>query len=355
MSGGINKDILQDVAKSDTGSLPSSDATSLSLLPINIFQYIRDYLNNHSISSDTSDKPSWSVFVQTERPRHDAGKHNASKHLSFNINEAIDIQRRLFFVTPDLHIAYSIDVSFDGFDDVTSWLATNSFQSNPTVFVSLGRKKIHWYPEGTENEKLMQEYEVNSIDTIDELGIDGALADFHHQSLLTPNCLHGKFSMWSNASKYYPCKNLERAIQELLKISLYSRFHGSVVIAEMPSPVGRYDLMITQYATANTFVPCAVLELKAFRTFGYSKEETPSKYSKSVHQAAAIEGLDQAYEYKKEWKAKLGFLCCYDARQDASIDIMKPIQADADDKSINLRHYILYNSAKSCRTAQNKS
>jgi len=349
MSGGINEDILQDVAKSDIGSLPSSDATAPSLFPIEVFKYIRNYLNDHSLESD---RPTWSVFVQTELPRYESGKHKASRHLSFNINDSINIQGKLFLVTPDLHTAYSIDESFDDLDNATSWLSTNNFQSNPSVFISIGKQKIHWYPEGVENENLIHPYEVNSVNTIDKPEIDTALADFHYQSLLTPSCLHGNFSMWSDASKHYPCENLERAIQDLLKISLYSRFHGSVVIAEVPSPVGRYDLMITQYAAANTFVHCAVLELKAFRSFGYSREGTPSKYSNTVHQAAVIEGLGQAYEYKKEWKAKLGFLCCYDARQDASNNIMKSIQADADDKDINLRHYILYNSAKACRSAQ---
>lgn len=346
MSGGINESILQSVVNSRLQDLPSSDSTAASLLPIEVFKYIRSYLQNHSLSTDL---PDYCAFVQMEIPRVEASKFNCSKHISFKINNSLIAQGKVFLTTPDLRTSYSINTLFTDIDEIGNWLSEQGLQSRSTLIVSLKQKVIHWYPEGTDREELCKEYIINDIQNASISAIDTILKHFHHNQVLTPGCSKG---IWSNAAKFYPGKNLEGRIQELLKIALASHFHTSVVIDEQKSSIGRFDLLIEHHIPNNQVVRCALLELKAIRSFSFSEDQEPTAYGNQIAEKALKEGVDQANKYRNKWNANLGILCCYDARDGASSEIMKVVEDIAVEKDVNLRHYILYNSAQNQRRSQ---
>ncbi|RLL51727.1 hypothetical protein D8Y20_08550 [Mariprofundus sp. EBB-1] len=346
-TGGINKEILQDVVgASDLLELPSSNATAPSLLPIEIAHYIRNYMENHSVNSGA---PDCCAFVNIDQLRKTASNLDTSKHISFNIDYNIDIQGKIFLTTPSLGAAYSINTAITSIGDIDHYIHENNLEDSPTVIVSLSQNKIHWYPDGIEDDSSLKQYEIHYVQYATEAEIDIALKHFHETQVLTPSCSKG---IWSKPEKYIPGENLEQTIQELLKVALSFYFDKSLVAKEGSSQVGRYDLLIEQKLSNHNFHRYALLELKAIKSYAYSESDNPTQYTVKYAKEALVDGVDQADIYRNKWDAKLGYLCCYDARKDASKEIMDEVSGVADDKNVILRHYILYNSSKNFRRSQ---
>ncbi len=172
---------------------------------------------------------------------------------------------------------------------------------------------------------------------------------FHSQFTQLPG---GCMVPWiGGAAERIPSHDLERRISLTLCLILNKDFQNDLASAEHNTDGGRLDIKVAREAMAAGHGHCAI-ELKVLRSrepsgAGRRDYNTVSANEMTAH---ALEGVNQAHDYRVRLSAGSAYLCCFDARLKDE-DQPKVVEL-ASRMDVKLRRYFMYDSPDSYRRAR---
>lgn len=170
----------------------------------------------------------------------------------------------------------------------------------------------------------------------------------HATKLVTPNAQSAQARLWSNKDKHWVHSRAEERVQLYIETALWVAFSDCKVDAEYSQVSGRLDLAVVgpDRQAADGYVTHVVLELKVLRDFGSSG----GKWSSGKTEQWISEGLNQAYSYANELKARTSALCCFDMRESYTGEAcFDAIREQAASLPVALRVWYLFGSLKHYR------
>jgi len=210
--------------------------------------------------------------------------------------------------------------------------------------------EVRYYPTGLNNPDEYEPVRLNCSD-IDLLQICEAIDRVYSQSLKTPSAQPSATKLWSDASRYRPCRDAEDKVEALIKAGLATKFNSCVVSHEVSGIMGRADIQIEEHDPLNRENPTmlAVIELKVLRSYS----ETGLSYSESNAEYCIEEGVRQAWSYRNERGHRLALLCCFDMRRnDTGGQCFDFVEDVANKLEVALRRWYLYSSSRLAREAE---
>ncbi len=172
---------------------------------------------------------------------------------------------------------------------------------------------------------------------------------FHSQFTQLPG---GCMVPWiGSAAERIPAHDLERRISLTLCLILNKDLQSDLASAEHNADGGRLDIKVAKEAMAPGHGHCA-LELKVLRSrepsgAGRRDYSTVSPNEMTKH---ALDGVEQAHDYRVRLSAGSAYLCCFDARL---LDEDQPEVIEAAARlDVRLRRYFMYGSPALFREAK---
>jgi hypothetical protein len=222
----------------------------------------------------------------------------------------------MFFSSPDATRGQVIPIPVPE-NEHLDWLEDHGLGGCPVVSVYRGAKMMVTRRLGTNDSGWRDSVrDKEPTATIEEL--DEALTDYHRSRVLTPgDCPDGVWKAGC-ADRYIPGERPEKSIQSDLIVILRSWFRGVVrVEGEDKTNIGRIDVRLLTSQGERPLSYWIILELKVIKSFTHGAIAV----SERSNVRAIVDGVKQAWAYRKNRKADEGMLEIYDLRQDKTRDL----------------------------------
>ena len=290
------------------------------------------------------------VFILSSRPPDGL----ACRRIPMLDNGRTEVVGRIWFVNEAVRSGHFVeDIPGDDamlFDEVCAQIGLGK---SPAIVYDprLDNPEFRYYPDGLANEGKCDVHTLT--DTEVSLGTVNRIVErIYEECFATPDAeVPGSQSVWQNAGRFWPSSNAEAVIQAHLKTGLCAQFFDCEIRHEQSSKAGRLDLEIERpdpndYCTVTRL---AVIELKVLRSFRY----TGRRVRDGAISRWIAKGVAQVVAYRREWRAQMGFLMCFDMRDtDTGEQCFSHVSAAAQDKSVHLSRWFLYNSSEAFREAK---
>ncbi len=233
------------------------------------------------------------------------------------------------------------------FSDVQTlfvFLKAQGLDCHETVLGTNGQPQMHYFPKGTIDRTSYAEFEVSDLNALTLPVLEAALADFASEKVLNHPKLRA--DLWTNAAKYYPTENPEKAIQKLLFFGLSMKFSNGIALQEIDVPSGRTDIVFEQ-KSALQFVRY-LLELKTIRDFTHTGKKRPKKANKDW----CLSGVVQAKCNGDDIQCDEALLCTYDFTKTSDAALFADIKADAAKQGVKAHLYRVLSSSANVRAAR---
>jgi len=259
------------------------------------------------------------VFVATDYPRV------ALKEYSEVIEHVLDLPMtrdpvfgKLFLLSFNAYNGVAIALPCD-INKILEWLVENGLGDRPVIVAYRDTLRFSVRNTASDDEPKSDVIRDKPAElTIDELKV--ALSAFHEGNLVSPGmCGRGVWKPGFNA-KYFPDASPEKAIQEKLRVALWSWFRGLVSIGTEDSVnKGRIDVrLLAPPGESLGLRYWSIIELKVARSFGSTEKPVP----RSVVINEIVKGVGQANEFTSDRAVEEGFLEIYDMRQDKTDNLL---------------------------------
>lgn len=353
IGGGAIDAIVKRTAEQDVGSLPltSVGGGNSALGFVNeVLTYLRGWIQTHS-SRDRSQDPT-TLFLSCERPRFDADILGAQPVELFKIDRSLPLGG-LILATARLHSVAQVkpvNATTISLQQLHALVAQLGAGDRPAVFFFPNDLRIVVCRDGLNGEEAFIEYSISEIGvaSISEESVDRLLSDYHRFWLSTPSC---PVRLWHDRTGFVPIEDAEIEIERWLVPLARLKFNESIIVKELALLSGRADVALLPRPGAAT-AGSAVIELKVLRSKHFAKDAAQANDYPAAENISGIkDGIDQAASYRDEVHAQLALLACYDLRKDTVAETVTGLQSTADTRSVGLRHYPVFNSARAMRRA----
>ena len=294
------------------------------------------------------------VFVMVNHPRQ-VGEKFGAQPFTDPIAKNQPVLGKLFFTNRDASAGRSMQMPVPDSNRILEWLQDNELDAVPIIIIYRNSKKMVTRKNGINDyASICPIRDHPPSATIQEL--TEALEHFHLNQLLIPtSCPVG---VWENgrAQDYVPGSQPEKSIQSGLGIALNFWFRGIVKAEhEDKTNIGRIDvrLLVKDQLGLSYW---AIIELKVIKSFSNAPNgSTPSRVHNSKNVTSIIEGIKQAWAFRKNREADEGLLEIFDLRKEKSVNLM--VHSDVED---TIKNYTptpkwsvraMFGSASDARTA----
>lgn len=206
------------------------------------------------------------------------------------------------------------------------------------------RREMHLCQAGLKGGSTSLVLSASSEVKLDPATIDAELWRFHCTFTQTSA---GVLRPWKSAGNRITIDEAELKISSMLGYFLGTVVGPDNVNVEDQTPHGRIDIKIAKHGMKDEHGPCA-LECKVLRSREASGTETKSVSARRMIDHAT-EGVQQAYEYRKDINGTIAYLCCFDARSED--EDQSEVLAFAAIQNIFVRRYFMYSSPAEHRRA----
>lgn len=269
-------------------------------------------------------------------------------------NGATALSGKLWFVSEVVAAGYFILIEKGDDDDAKFQFVADKIGEGRTPAMifdpRLGQPEVRYYPDGLDKPDKYKPVMINN-EEVSLADIFNAMEITYCKALVTPQAQGRGGRIWANARKGWPTKEAEVRIQYALKLGLNHSFPTCTIREEQGMPVGRLDLEVEQADALDRtkITRHAIMELKVLRSFTERGNLVPLADTLSWIK----EGVAQAAEYRDDRRARQSALCCFDMRKtDTNDTCFDHVKESAMQRSVVLRRWFLYSSAKALREAR---
>lgn len=207
---------------------------------------------------------------------------------------------------------------------------------------------LSYYPDGCSVDTYVDVPLCISQVTVGEV-LDSITA-LYEQELVTPDGM-GPLKIWQNSSKGWPSSTAEKAVQQLVRVGLITRFSPLSIRQEQSGKVGRTDIEIVEVRREpeNASIYHALLELKVLRSYS----ENGAVVAPAFVQEHITDGVNQAFAYGSDKAAKEKMLCCFDMRTEdvGDASTFAHVAETASTLKVSMSRWFLYSSSEAYREA----
>lgn len=347
IGGGASTDVVRETAARDSANIPTAAASDPLAFTTSVLDYVQDRrLRNGGQLGMT--KPA--VFVFADYPRSEADARGFQRVQGFVFASARDISGALHVSSASLTDVFELRDKCDTVEQAFEALSAARLDDKPSVIILPDANEAIVCSEGSRNEALCGRVSLVQSTLSDE-AISALLTTFYEVWLRVPE---DYARIWhGDASLRVPVERAEKAIQRLLFPFARSTFRSTHdVRREDDTPAGRADITIIPLPDQQSPDAC-VLELKVLRAKHFNVDpQNARRCPATVNEAAIVEGINQAVNYRREKHLSMAYLCCYDCRDADDNAVIDQYAGQAVTANVRCCRYFLYASEQEFRNAQ---